>query len=188
MSHVTYNMSHGTHNISRGVTHFMRDTTRIICDMTDWKSNVPITFRSLVSGCSRTHNTENASLQIEEKMGHKSHYTLDFQSVMSHVIRVVSRITWVTPHPMSHVKYSVSLVTHMKESRHTWMRHVTYMPNRSCSTVHGWVMLQIWMSHVTHRNQSCHTCERVTSHLNESWQLCIWSFSTEALFIWGGFG
>jgi len=28
-----------------------------------------------------------------------------------------------------------------------------------------WVMSHIWMSHVTHMNESCHTCEWVMSHM-----------------------
>jgi len=42
-----------------------------------------------------------------------------------------------------------------------WMSHVTLM-NASCHT-YGWVMSHIWMSHVTH--ESCHTYEWVMSHV-----------------------
>ena len=45
---------------------------------------------------------------------------------------------------------------------HIWMSHVTHM-NESCHT-YEWVMSRIWMSHVTHMNESCHTCKWVMSH------------------------
>jgi len=56
---------------------------------------------------------------------------------------------------------------------HIWMSHVTHV-NESCHTYR--VMSHIWMSHVTHINQSRHTYEWVmsnmwmshTSHMNES--------------------
>ena len=68
------------------------------------------------------------------------------------------------------------VMSHMNESCHIWMSHVTYEwvmshMNESC---------HIWMSHVTyewvmsHTNESCHMwmshviCEWVTSHTNES--------------------
>ena len=45
---------------------------------------------------------------------------------------------------------------------HIWMSHVTHMIE-SCHT-YEWVMSHIWMSHVTHMNESCHTYEWVMSH------------------------
>ena len=38
-----------------------------------------------------------------------------------------------------------------------WMSHVTHT-NESCYA-YEWVMSHIWMSHVTHMNESCHTFE-----------------------------
>ena len=38
---------------------------------------------------------------------------------------------------------------------HIWMSHVTHM-NESCHT-YEWVMSHIWMSHVAHITKSCHT-------------------------------
>jgi len=54
---------------------------------------------------------------------------------------------------------------------HIWMSHVTHM-NESCHT-YEWVMSHIWMGHVTHTNESCHTesChtyEWVMSHIGMS--------------------
>jgi len=46
---------------------------------------------------------------------------------------------------------------------HVWMSHVTHI-NESLHT-YEWVMLHIWMSHVTNMNQSCHTYEWFTSHI-----------------------
>ena len=44
---------------------------------------------------------------------------------------------------------------------HMWMSHVTHM-NESCHT-YEWVMSRIWMSHVTHMNESCHTYDTIRS-------------------------
>ena len=53
-------------------------------------------------------------------------------------------------------------MSHMNESCHLWMSHVT----------HEWVMsymnesCDIWMSHVTRMNESCHIHEAVISHMS----------------------
>ena len=47
------------------------------------------------------------------------------------------------------------MYTLMNESRDIWMSHVTHM-NGSCHT-YEWVMSHIWMGHVTHMHESCHT-------------------------------
>jgi len=57
---------------------------------------------------------------------------------------------------------------------HIWMSHVTHV-NESCQS-YEWVMSHMWMSHVNHMNESCYTCEWVMSiiwmshvtHVNES--------------------
>jgi len=49
---------------------------------------------------------------------------------------------------------------------HVWMNHVTHT-NESCHT-YEWVMSQMRMSHVTHMNESCHTYEWVMSHIQMS--------------------
>ena len=46
---------------------------------------------------------------------------------------------------------------------HIWMSRVTHM-NESCHT-YEWVTSHIWMSHVTLMNESCHTYEWVMSHI-----------------------
>ena len=46
---------------------------------------------------------------------------------------------------------------------HIWVCHVTHM-NESCHTCE-WVMSHIWMSRVTHMNESCHTYEWLMSHM-----------------------
>jgi len=59
-------------------------------------------------------------------------------------------------------------VTHMNESCHTWMSHVTHtnmsIPrmNGTCRTYER-AMSHIWMSHVTYMNESCHTYECVNT-------------------------
>ena len=64
-----------------------------------------------------------------------------------------------------------------------WMSHVTHV-NESCHTCE-WIMSHMWMHHVTHVNVSCHTCECVMSHIwmghvthvNESCHTCEWVMS-----------
>jgi len=46
---------------------------------------------------------------------------------------------------------------------HVWMSHVTHM-NESCHT-YEWVMSHVWMSQDTQINESCHTHGRVMSHV-----------------------
>jgi len=46
---------------------------------------------------------------------------------------------------------------------HIWMSHVAHM-NESCHT-YEWAMSHIWMSHVTHMNEPCHTYEWAMSHI-----------------------
>jgi len=46
---------------------------------------------------------------------------------------------------------------------HIWMSHVTHM-NESCHT-YEWVMSHIRMSHVTHMNESCHAYEWVMTDM-----------------------
>ena len=57
------------------------------------------------------------------------------------------------------------------------MSHVTHV-DESCHTCE-WVMSHMWMSHVTHDNESCHTCEWVMSltHVDESCHTCAWVMS-----------
>jgi len=64
--------------------------------------------------------------------------------------------------------------THVIESWHIWMSHVTYV-NESCHT-YEWVMSHIWMSHITLRmrqiatlRMSWRTYEWVMSRLIGSW-------------------
>jgi len=59
------------------------------------------------------------------------------------------------------------------------MSHVTHV-NESCHTCE-WVMSHMWMSDVTHVNESCHTCEWVMSRKgmslaqrNEPWLINGW--------------
>jgi len=66
---------------------------------------------------------------------------------------------------------------HLNQSRHIWMGHFTYewvmshiWMSRVTHMDESWhtyerVIPHIWMSHVTHLNQSCHTYERVMSHI-----------------------
>ena len=49
----------------------------------------------------------------------------------------------------------------MSHVKHFWMSHVTHV-NESRHTCE-WVMSHMWMSHVTRVNELCHTCEGVMS-------------------------
>jgi len=111
-----------------------------------------------------------------------------YEWVMSHVwmgyISVFSRMS--ESGVMSHTWMSHG--THMNESRHTyaWVKQNMSAPtsmNESCRAkwlihmcnmthLYVWpysrVMSHIWMSHVAHVNESCHTHEWVTSHTCQS--------------------
>ena len=93
-----------------------------------------------------------------------------------------------------------SYVTHMNEFGHIWMNHVTYEwvkshLNESCQIWMRHVMCErvvshLWMSHVTHMNESCHTYKCHTyvwvmshirtspaTHMNESCHTYEWVMS-----------
>jgi len=54
-----------------------------------------------------------------------------------------------------------------------WMSHITHV-NESYHACE-WVILHIWMSHVTHMNESCHTYEWAMSNKSHSSTLLITS-------------
>jgi len=63
-------------------------------------------------------------------------------------------------------------MSYLNESWPNWMSRVTL--NKSCHSCIGHltlacVMSHIWMSHVTHMNEACHTHEWVMSHVMEMW-------------------
>ena len=55
---------------------------------------------------------------------------------------------------------------------HVWMSHVTHM-NESCHT-YEWVMAHVWMSHGTRMNDSCETYAGVMWHIHEWVMAHIW--------------
>jgi len=57
----------------------------------------------------------------------------------------------------------VWVMSHIRESCHVYMSHVTCV----------WATSHIWMSHVTHMNESCHTYEWVMSHTWMSHVTCV---------------
>ena len=59
--------------------------------------------------------------------------------------------------------WSDSCVTHESVMSYIWVSHVTHM-NESWRT-YEWVTSHIWMSHVSHMNESRLTYEWVTSHI-----------------------
>jgi len=64
-------------------------------------------------------------------------------------------------------KASFGTVTHGCITAHIWMSYVTHM-NESCHT-YEWVMSHIWMSHVTHMRWGMpHKWMRHATHMNES--------------------
>jgi len=65
----------------------------------------------------------------------------------------------------------ISHGTHMNESRHTWLSHVTHnegvmlhITNESW-TAYESVLAHVWMSHSTHMNESWHTYGWVMTHI-----------------------
>jgi len=47
------------------------------------------------------------------------------------------------------------------------------LPASNLRHTYEWVMSHIWMSHVTHMNESCHAYERVMPHIRTSHGICI---------------
>ena len=90
--------------------------------------------------------------------------------VMSHA----SGMTFVSCHTQTVTSHSHEWVmSHMGMSCHmqmshvtlTWMSHVAGAIFAARGIHAPWVMSRIWMSHVTHVNESCHTYKWVTSHI-----------------------
>jgi len=69
----------------------------------------------------------------------------------------------VTLHIIKSCQLCRSSLTYDWVMSRIWMSYVTHM-NESCHTFE-WVMSHIWMSHVTHMNESCLTYEWVMSHI-----------------------
>ena len=87
--------------------------------------------------------------------------------VMSHMSE--SYHIWV-----SHVTYEW-VMSHMSESCHTRVSHVTHewvMSHMSDMTrvTYEWVMSHISMSHVTHLNESCHEHQQMISRVRMTWR------------------
>jgi len=104
-----------------------------------------------------------------------------YEGVMSHMwmslLWVIDRcnisapaLSWVMSR-VSKRRYSAKEPSNVKEPTNrshpigsfSIMSHVTHM-NESCHTCQ-WVIPHIWMSHVTHVNESCHTYEWVMWHI-----------------------
>ena len=56
-----------------------------------------------------------------------------------------------------------SFITHVHESRHMYEAGMSHIWTSLCDT-YEWVMVHVWISHVTHMNGSRHTCKWVMSH------------------------
>jgi len=77
---------------------------------------------------------------------------------MSHVTRMNNSCPYANE--------SCVCVSHMNELCYTlriWVSHVKHV-HESCHT-YEWVIWNIWMSHVTPVNESCHICKWVMSHI-----------------------
>ena len=101
-----------------------------------WLSHV--TPDNLISKQSPSERSRSIEIKSHEKHIHESYHAHKPDNV-THVNESCYKYQWV--------------MSHMNESCHVWMSHVTY----------GWVMshmnasCHIRMSHVTHMNQSYHT-------------------------------
>jgi len=71
--------------------------------------------------------------------------------------------------PLAHLEGCVKI--NMHELR-VWMRHVTHM-NESCHT-YECIMSHAWISDVTHMTASCHARESCLTHMNASCYTCEW--------------
>jgi len=104
-------------------------------------------------------------------MSHGTHMVQSWRSHvwMSHVTHQHMRKVWLSH--TTHVN-----VTHMRESchayewvmSHIWMSHVTYLKEPCGKYV--WVISHMWMSPIIsgktlYRSKSCHTFERIMSHM-----------------------
>jgi len=101
-----------------------------------------------------------------------SHIKESFHIWKSHVTH-----EWVTAHTqMNHG-------AHMNESWHTYewvMSHTCKHMNESCHA-YEWVMAHIWMSHVTHMIESCHTQDlrwSICTDLGVSNSMCVTLFNS----------
>jgi len=117
-----------------------------------------------------THMNESCQVYkwVTSYMNESCHtYEWDMSHIwLSHVTHMnESCPTYVTSH-LSIRRFlvrgkAVMALIRMDMSHMKWvLSHVWMSPE--------WVMSHIRMSHVTHKNETCHTCERVTSRMNES--------------------
>ena len=84
---------------------------------------------------------------------------------------------WVMSHMNGSCHTYEWVMSHMNGSCHIWKGHVTHMAhvrmiyithmNESFHT-YEWVMSRMWMGHVTHMNESCHTWMSHVTHTNQS--------------------
>jgi len=90
---------------------------------------------------------------------HRIHVT--HIKVMSHREIWMSHVTnWIGERVVGAIK---SGHIYERVTSHMWISRVSHL-NESCHT-YEWVMSHIWMRHVTHMNESCHTYEWVVSYI-----------------------
>jgi len=90
-----------------------------------------------------------------------SHGTYEW--VMAHISTSYVTYEWVMALvSISHATYEW-VMTYMNESWQIWLGHVTHI-DESCHT-YEWFVSHIWINRVTHMNDSCHTYELVMSHI-----------------------
>jgi len=105
-----------------------------------------------------THMNESCHTQcIEHWMSHVTHMNMTWLIHMCDM-------THIQKGDVNVMEWQGDVVPHMNESCHTyeWVMSHTY----------EWVMSHIWMSHVTHMNESCLT------HMNESCHTYEWVMAT----------
>ena len=124
----------------------------------------------------------NESCHTSEIVGRAA--SSDVHSVGQDVFRHVrvSHVSHVRVSHVSHVRVShvlhvrVSLVSHvMHPVIYEWvMSHITNCWTRCLESIlEDNVSSDIWMSHVSHVNESCHICEWVMSHVRKCWMRCL---------------
>jgi len=108
-----------------------------------------------------------AAAAVEVSLLHTRQHTAMHCTTMQHRPgqgsdrRCTTEETHHAPHPslpaLTRPAISKSVMSHM------WMSHGTHA-NESCHTCE-WVMSHAWMSHITQVDVSYHTCEWIRSHL-----------------------
>ena len=157
--------------------HHSWDTTRVI-DKKMWDTRKCETLVKIMGDARKCETHENVR--------HKKMWDTRKYERLVRETRVVRGESWLVRNKLSSEtsrEMWVILQSCLWVMPRMWMSRVTHV-NESCHAC-KWVVSHLWMSRVTHVNESCHTCESVVSHMwmsrvthvHESWHTCGWVVS-----------